>query len=156
MAEAGATGVTYYETTGWRGVMERAEGSPLPDVFRSIAGGVFPVYHVLADVGEFRDAKALHSRSSDPLAFDGLALARDGEVRVLLANLTADEQTVTVQGLPTGAKVQVRMLDASNAEEAMRAPEAYRAATETVHQTEDGALQLALPPYAVIRLDARS
>jgi hypothetical protein len=154
MAEAGAAGVTYYETTGWRGIMERAAGSPLPDKFRSIAGGVFPVYHILTDVGEFRDAKVMRGRSSDPLAFDGLALVRDEEVRLLLANLTAEELAVTVQGFPIGAEVQVRMLDASNAEEAMRAPEAYRAAAGTAHKTDGGGLTLALPPYAVVRLDA--
>jgi hypothetical protein len=46
------------------------------------------------------------------------------------------------------------MLDASNAEEAMRAPEAYRAAAGTAHKTDGGGLTLALPPYAVVRLDA--
>ena len=29
--------------------MERAEGSPLPDRFRSLPGGVFPLFHALAE-----------------------------------------------------------------------------------------------------------
>jgi hypothetical protein len=34
LAESGCASVTYYETTGWRGVMETARGSALPDQFR--------------------------------------------------------------------------------------------------------------------------
>ena len=30
LSESGASSVTYYETTGWRGVMETTSGSPLP------------------------------------------------------------------------------------------------------------------------------
>ena len=30
VVSSGALSVTYYETTGWRGVMEQAGGSPLP------------------------------------------------------------------------------------------------------------------------------
>ena len=48
LADGGAASATYYETTGWRGVMETEQGSPLPRRFRSEPGMVFPLYHVLA------------------------------------------------------------------------------------------------------------
>src|SRR5262249_1291876 len=51
VAEGRASSVSYYETTGWLGVMETERGSPLPDRFPSLPGAVFPMYHVLADVG---------------------------------------------------------------------------------------------------------
>ena len=51
-AESGVSSATYYETTGWRGVMETAQGSPLPELFPSLPGGVFPLYHVFADLTE--------------------------------------------------------------------------------------------------------
>ncbi len=35
LAQSGAAGITYFETTGWRGVMETDRGSPVPDKFRS-------------------------------------------------------------------------------------------------------------------------
>jgi len=152
VAEAGAAGITYFETTGWRGVMETAAGSPVPDKFVSIPGGVFPVYHVLADVGEFSGGQVIPSRSADRLAVDGLALRKDGNLRVLVANMTAEPQTVVVRGLP--AQLDVRVLDAANAEAAMQAPEAFRAAAGRCLAAADGALTLDLPPYAVARLDA--
>ena len=152
VAEAGAAGITYFETTGWRGVMETAAGSPVPDKFVSIPGGVFPAYHVLADVGEFSGGQVIPSRSADRLAVDGLALRKDDRLRVLVANMTAEPQNVIVRGLP--AELEVRVLDAANAEAAMQAPEAFRAAAGQRMAAADGALTLELPPYAVARLDA--
>ncbi len=51
VSEAGASSVTVYTSTGWRGVLEREEGSPLPEPDSALrAGEVFPLYHPLADV----------------------------------------------------------------------------------------------------------
>lgn len=151
LAAGGAASVTYYETTGWRGVMETAQGSPLPQVFRSIPGAVFPLYHVLADVGEFAGGDVLASVSSDPLRFEGLALRRGGRARALLASYTAEPQQVAVRGL--AGDVRVRPLDASNAERAMREPEAFRAEGGETRAARGDALEIVLPPFAVARID---
>jgi hypothetical protein len=153
LAQNGAAGITYFETTGWRGVMETAEGSPVPEKFRSIPGAVFPVYHVLADVGEFVGGEVVAGGPSDALAVNGLALRKDGRLRMLVANMTAEPKNVIVYGLP--AEVSARTLDASNAEAAMRAPETYRAAAGQRMASVAGELALELSPYAVARLDAR-
>ena len=126
LAQSGAAGITYFETTGWRGVMETAGGSPAPDKFRSIPGAVFPVYHVLADIGEFAGGEVLAVRPSDALTVDGIALRRDDRLRVLIANMTAEPQTVAVAGLRGRIDVVAARLPRI-AEEAMREPEAWRA-----------------------------
>ena len=82
LSESSASSVTYYETSGWRGVMETANGSPLPEKFRSLPGAVFPLYHILADVGEFAGGEVLVSKSSDPLKVEGIALRKNGETRI--------------------------------------------------------------------------
>jgi hypothetical protein len=154
LAESGAAGITYFETTGWRGVMETERGAPVPEKFHSIPGGVFPVYHVLADIAEWPGARVVPSRSSDRLAVDGLAL-RDGDrLRVLLANMTAEPQSVRVPGW-AGA-VRATVLDTGNALHAMQQPEAYRAAAPTVVETDGGSLSLALAPYSIARLDGHT
>jgi hypothetical protein len=151
LAENGAASVTYYETSGWRGVMETEQGSPLPEVFRSLPGSVFPAYHVLADVGEFRGGWVVPTRSSVAPVVDGLAFYRDGRARVLLANLSADAQQVMVEGLPT--EVRIRHLDERNAVEAMSAPEAFRRADGERCRPPEGMLSVVLLPYAVVRID---
>jgi len=154
LAESGAYSVTYYETTGWRGVMETEAGSPLPEKFHSIPGGVFPLYHVLADVGEFTGAAIVPVHSTDTLAVDGLALQKNDRVRVLLANLTPDPQTVLLTGMES--PVAIRVLDESNALEATCDPEAFRAQSGETRNPSNGHLTISLRPYAVARVDNRS
>jgi hypothetical protein len=94
LAEAGVTSATYFETTGWRGVMECPQGSPLPEKFPSDPGVVFPVYHVLAGLAGFRSAAVT---TGDGLA--AMTLFSEGRPRRLLAgNLTGDRRRVRLEG----------------------------------------------------------
>ena len=152
LSESGALSVTYYETSGWRGVMETATGSPLPEKFRSLPGAVFPLYHVLADVGEFAGGEVLVSKSSDPLKVKGIVLRKNGKTRTLLANLTPDLQKVRVQDL--AETVRVRHLDETNAHDAMASPDLFREERGELLQTTNGTLELNLLPYAVAQIDS--
>lgn len=152
IAESGAHSATYYQTRGWLGVMETEAGSPLPGVFRSVPGGVFPLYHVLADVGEFSGGDVLPTTSSAPLCIDGLAM-RDGErTRVVLVNLNPQAQRAMVMGL--GRRVSVSRLDETNVMEAMRAPRNFRAQQAQITTTNDGTLELEILPYGLVRIDS--
>ena len=153
LSESGASSVTYYETSGWRGVMENANGSPLPEKFRSLPGAVFPLYHTLADVGEFAGGEVLISKSSDPLKVEGIVLRKNGKTRTLLANLTLDSQQVRVQDL--AETVRVRHLNETNAQAAMASPEIFREERGELMQTTNGTLELNLLPYASAQIDSR-
>jgi hypothetical protein len=150
MAEAGASSVTYYETTGWRGVVERAAGSELPDTFRSSPGEAFPAYHPLADAIEWDGAEVLACESSDVLAAVGLAVrAEDDGTRLLVANLAPRRQDVVVA--PVTDAVTLRRLNESTAAEAGSDPAAFRRHSERVEAA--GELALTLEPYEVVRVD---
>lgn len=151
LSESGASSVTYYETSGWRGVMETATGSTLPEKFRSLPSTVFPLYHILADVGEFAEGEILVSKSSDPLKVEGIVLRKNGKTRTLIANLTSDSQQVRVQNL-TGT-VRVRHLNETNAHTAMTSPETFRAKTGELVQTTEDTFEVNLLPYAVVQID---
>jgi len=133
LSEGGATGITYYETCGWRGVMDAASGSPLPTRFRSLPGSVFPLFHVFADVAEFKGGEVLRSETSVPLSLDDLVLRRDDRLRILVANMSGQHQTVSV-AIGTGVTyAQARMLDKRNVQRAMKDPASFRLeAPETV------------------------
>src|SRR5208283_3403510 len=73
LARAGAASATYFQTTGWLGVMELTTGSPLPDKFPSRPGMVFPVWHVLADVGDYAGGNCLPIIVGEPGICTGLA-----------------------------------------------------------------------------------
>jgi hypothetical protein len=152
LAESGVAGVTFYETTGWLGVMEREAGCPLPDQFPSRPGMVFPLFHVLADVNFLTGGRVVPSRSSDPLAFDGLALRRGDSLRVLLANLTDRPRTVIVAGL--GPRASVQVLDETTFDRAtVTDVEGFRTQWGDEQATTNDTLVVPLRPYAYARLD---
>ncbi len=150
VAEQGASSVTYYETTGWRGVVERTAGSELPDKFRSSPGEAFPAYHPLADAVEWQGAEVLACESSDALAAVGFAVrAEDGGTCLLVANLAPRRQEVVVA--PATGSVTLRRLNESTAAEAGADPAAFRGHAERVEAA--GELALTLDPYEVVRVD---
>jgi hypothetical protein len=153
LAEGGAASATYYETTGWRGVMETATGPILPERFHAQPGMLFPLYHVLADVGDFAAGIALGCVSSDPRRADGLAL-RDGQrTRLLLGNMTAAPLRVRVEGISARA-VRIRYLDEESFDRATTAGDEFRREPGEIALSEAGALELTLKPYAVARIDS--
>jgi hypothetical protein len=156
VAEAGADTVTYYETTGWRGVIEADAGSPLPRLFRSAPGCVFPLYHVLADVGEFAAGGVIRSTSNAPLKVDGLALRASDRARIIIANLTPEPQLVRVTDASLGRCASVRILDESSVELALRRPEDFRSEPGVMTPLAGDSLNLELRPFAVARIDSMS
>ena len=156
LAAASASSVTYYETTGWRGVMETEAGSAVQP-FQSLAGAVFPLYHVLADVAEFAagavaGGAVAATRSSDPLAVEGLALQQGDRLCVMVANMTPQLQTVLMRGLRGPART--RVLDSASFDLATRNPEAFRACVGGEVASSRN-LALELPPHAIARVDAQ-
>lgn len=144
--------LTYFETTGWRGLMETEAGSPLPAAFPSEPGVVFPMYHVFADIAEFGARQVYPTHSSHPLLAEGLTLFdAAGRRRVLVANLTRDPQELKIK---TGTcTARVRYLDETNAEEAMRRPEEFRKRAGEVQPSVSGKIELKLLPFALARVD---
>ncbi len=147
-AEHGAASVTYYETTGWRGVMETADGSPSP--FRSLPGMVFPMYHLFADVGEFAGGEVIRAVSNDTLRIEVLALRHGTKVRVLLANMTHLPHVVQLN-IPA-QEARVRILDETAAEAVLLEPERFRDQLGE-HVLAEQLQALPLQPYALARVD---
>jgi D-apionolactonase len=141
---------TYFETTGWRGIMETEAGSALPSKFVSIPGAVFPVYHVLAEIADSN--RVCPTFSTHPLQVEGLTLldARNRK-RLLVANLLPEDQEIKIK---TGTcEARWKRLNAETAEEAMRAPEKFSKEAGNPLTSVSGKLEVKLAPYEVARLD---
>jgi hypothetical protein len=151
LAEGGAASVTYYETTGWRGIKELDRGCPNPDLFLSAPGLIFPVYHVFADIADLKTAELIACVSADPLRVQGLALSDAGSVHLLIANVTPELRTCAIEPLK-GDRVQVRSLDANTAPRAIAQPLQFRSQHAWM-PADDSRLTLALAPYSVTRID---
>ena len=132
-----AASLTYFETTGDLGVIKND-------------GGVYPLYHVFADVGEFAGGEILGSSSNQPLTFEGFFLNKNGRERILLANFSTEPQTVHLSSF-TGA-YRGRVLDESTLEQATLEPEAFRSTFPLNIALNEG-FALALEPYTLLTLD---
>ncbi len=151
LAESGAASLTYYETTGWQGLIERETGSPLPELFPSAPGMVFPLYHVFADVAEWKDGTIVECSSNRPLTAAALAVESAGSLHLLAMNLTGAYQRVMISPLGAG-QAWMRNLDASTAYKAMFEPESFRQKRKQV-EIRGGELALDMAPYSTIRID---
>ena len=80
--------LTYFETTGWRGLVETELGSPLSTKFDSSPDEVFPLYYVLEFVAGASSVLRLGNALLDCVSVLGLR-NRDASTRYLLANLEA-------------------------------------------------------------------
>jgi D-apionolactonase len=151
LAEAGAASATYYETTGWRGVVETEQGPPVPERFASRPGTAYPLYHVLADLGEWKGAEMVEARSSEPLAVEALAARHGGALHLLVANLTPQPQRCELAPLDDG-RAALRLLDEQSYPTATGDPERFR--REHAEADVGGrTLAIELAPFAVARVD---
>jgi len=156
-AEAGVASVTYFRTVGWDGVMEREAGSPLPGVFPSRPGMVFPLYHALADVGGFAGGRVLITRSAQPARVEALCLEREGAWRLLLVNLRPEPQRVQLPPMLADRSVlahaRILRLNARTERDAADAPELFRAGTSQAGDSRDPASPFLLDGHEIVRLD---
>ena len=153
LASAGAASLTYYETTGWRGVVERGENLTRRELFPSQPGQLFPLYHVLVDAAEFAGADLLPVSLGDPLSVEALALRNDSRLRVLVVSFLDEPSTVTVD-LPRFTRARVRLLDETTAEQAAVDGDAFRRRTDREIDGGTGRIVLELRPFAVATVDA--
>jgi hypothetical protein len=107
----GVVSLTYFETTGWRGLLETGSGSPLPTKFDSSPDEIFPLYYVL----EFVAGASSVQRLSNPL-LNGVSVLglrdRDTSTRYLLANLEAASKRIRCR--TTAKAVELNILSETN------------------------------------------
>lgn len=151
LVESGASGVTYYQTIGWRGVMEYERGYVQHEKFPSMQGAVFPLYHVLADVGEMRGGKVVRISSDHPDRVVAMQIETPQLRRSMLVNVTSKSREAR---LPIRASYAfIKTLDDTTVREATTKPESWRAETGERVDVKGDEIVLRLLPYAVIRVD---
>jgi hypothetical protein len=154
LAAGGADAVTYYETVGWRGLMESEAGSPLPEEFPSSPGMIFPLYYVFAFLAVGKRAKLIEITSPTSIFVEGVGFEQDGILSLVIANLQPYIQAITLDSLQAGAATLQR-LNAKTIELAATRPEQFWAQSEPF-VVETGSTTLHLEPYETIFLKAQS
>lgn len=150
LAQSGAESVTWFETTGWRGVMETETGSPMPDQFPSAPGAVFPLYHIFAAVAEFAGGEILPVTLPDPLHVQAVVLRNGSRQRWIVANVSSLPQTFLPPDF--SGEAVLRVLDTDSAGAFASAP---LFADHPAIKLSARAVELTLQPYGIMFLDLR-
>lgn len=105
IAQSGASSVTFYETTGERGILMGEKSSRWPEYFYANKDTLFPVFHVLAFIAQFKGAEIMKSISSNPLRVDSLVLKENNILQIILFNLTRMPESVYISGLTQSTRI---------------------------------------------------
>ncbi len=105
LAESGVSSVTFYETTGERGILMSDKSSRWPEYFYADKNTFFPMFHVLAFIAQFPDAEILYSISSNPLRVDSLVIKDKNNLQIILFNLTHLPESVFISGLTQSTEI---------------------------------------------------
>ena len=148
IAQSGVESVTYYETTGERGIMMGIRSSRWPGQFFARKNTFFPIFHVLAFISLFRDGEIIRSFSSNPLKTNTLCLKSYDSLGIILVNLNHLPEQVILPGIKQHAKVL--SLDEYSFDEAIGKPDWLNImGWEELNPSHQG-LKLTLKPYACV------
>ncbi len=152
LAQAGAASLTYYETSGCRGIIPGDGPVPARGLFAGAPpGGAYAIFHVFADVLELGSTTRLvRCESSRPSQVAALALRASDRLRLLIANLTPAPVNFVVDPALV-EPVATRLLDETTALEALVDPLAYRERSDGFGDPLGEPVTLA--PFGLARLD---
>jgi len=92
------SGITYFETSGERGIIQGEYDSRWPEEFPAKKGMLFPVYFLFKYILKYKNLRIIKSISSNPLISDALVLSDGKQARIMVVNFTGKEQKVAVTG----------------------------------------------------------
>lgn len=144
----GADSITYYQTIGWQGLIERESGNPLPDQFPSFPGMVFPVYWLFDFLAGAKGANLRQLECEQPLRVGGLVLQKGAHGWLALCNYQAHDQSIRVQAIPNGTG-WLRRLNQESMAAAAGDPVSFRSRTKPV-TIRNQSLQLELRPFETV------
>jgi hypothetical protein len=151
LSNEGVNAVTYYELTGWKGLLEGREHLTRRELFPSDPGQLFPVYHIFRALAPFAGGESVWVSVPKPFEAEALAVIKNGRVRVLVANLTERAQQISLEGLGL-VDTTVAILDETTYEAAAVDPDFIVSNMQPV-TADEGALPLELKPYAIAVVD---
>jgi hypothetical protein len=143
LPQRGITSLTFYETTGWQGLMETAQGSPLAELFGSAPGEIFPVYHVFHALADARSLIIPETRGPKELAALWTRGIEANSLQCLLGNLHQDFRSFELE-LPT-KRIQLQILDETH----LAAARLGRLPEPKTIETPDGRIRLDLSGYTL-------
>ena len=119
ICESGATGVTYLETVGERGLFQGDFPSRWPKEFPSLKGMIFPVYFVFRFLAECKSFRVIKTECTEPVTVESLMFSDGNNIKMIVLNFTSDQRRVDFNNLSAGTTLHFKQLNAETFEKAV-------------------------------------
>lgn len=96
--ESGASFITFYQTTGTRGILMGNSDCYYP-IFKASKKSVYPIYFLFREILKYKDSIIVKSSSSNPLQISSLLIKTSNEQLLFIANHCNAEKTICVESL---------------------------------------------------------
>lgn len=148
LIETGNThSLTYYETTGKRGLLADINPDSIPADFRCSPENAYPLYFIFEAIAGY--SKALKMISSHTWETLGMTLLDEKNKRLfIVSNYLGKELDVKIKSGTCSTKIKV--LSESNVTEVVKDPEQWFNNDGEALNARGGKLHLSLPPYATV------
>ncbi len=153
LSAAGVASLTYFETTGWRGLIETQPPSARHPLFPSVPGMAFPVYWLFAALAGFSRMGVVAQEDATRNTVASLCLfGAQGRRRIMCANLTGSGLPLVLDlGME---QASLRMLDLTGVDGVSDEGAGLTWSWPAQRNCPSGLLRLSLPPYAIASLDS--
>jgi hypothetical protein len=145
LAAGGAEWVTFYQATGWQGIIQGDSDPEKPGLFAGRKGDIFPVFHVLRLLSRPGNMLAIPCHVSKPLACSAMILKGKEKDLLVVANHTPDKLQISVEGYNP---VRYACWDSTNLPQSYVDPSFM----EKLEFTETGGSVFSLEPYSFLFL----
>jgi hypothetical protein len=152
LAAAKCKQVTYFETAGTRGILQGENPPALPNKFKSFAGAIFPVYHVLKFLlGNIPKEVSLFKSSSRLKSEILLAINEKGEKRAIITNFSQEQLQIDIQANEclTG-EVKFLISEPENMGAIMQASDYLEKSNFEIYHPVKGNYRFKLPAFGLI------
>jgi hypothetical protein len=148
LISAGVDSVTYYQTSGWLGLMETSRDNPLPEKFRSYPGMVYPVYYVFTNLAGAENAQVIEIELANHLRVEALAYSTGKLLKLTAANLLPEPNKLLLSVLP-GGEAEVTRLNDNSFDLAASNPVGFIKSSRYL-PIENGSIVMDLLPYETV------
>ncbi len=147
LANTSVQSLTYYETTGWRGIMQ---GQAVPDAstrFFREQNMLFPMWQIFRMVLQQKTTQWIPLLSNHPRAVKGIAFLESDKMKLLFANF--QDTSITIQLRLDVPGLRLGFLDETTVSHAVREQDFWDRLDTKPQHSESGLYRVILKPYAI-------
>ncbi|MBK8503329.1 MAG: hypothetical protein IPL46_14585 [Saprospiraceae bacterium] len=148
LCASGANLLTYYETVGWKGIMQGSREPENPDLFPTNRDMLFPLLHIFQNLLRHKSTSWLPFEASLPYTVVALGIREGSSLKVLMANLS--DTMISTQLQYPAAKHKYFIWDQNNLSDSYFDSEFLDKNLESISFNDQGFPRIKIAAHAIV------